>query len=165
MSTAIRQAVLLIILAFVLAVISNAVLPNRIPYIGGWPSLVGSDSVIVPPSAEEGDPPFISLDEAAALSQSSNVIFVDSRDPEDHIYGRIAGSINLPFEMIDDYWDGVTLNMPKNKEYVVYCSGDECETSLLLGRELVYQGYEKVHVFFGGWREWERAGLPVERGE
>ncbi|MBN2226590.1 MAG: rhodanese-like domain-containing protein [candidate division Zixibacteria bacterium] len=165
MSTAIRQAVPLVILALILAVVSNVVLPNRIPYIGNWPSLAGSDSVIVPPSAQEGDPPFISLDEAAALSQSSRVIFVDSRYPEDYVYGRIAGSINLPFELIEDFWDRVTLNMPKDREYVVYCSGDECETSLLLGREMVYQGYEKVYVFFGGWREWERAGLPVERGE
>jgi len=165
MSTSIRQAVLLTILALILAALSNTVLPNRIPYVGEWPSLAGSDSVIVPPSAEEGDPPFISLDEAAALSQSSNVIFLDARDPEDYIYGRIAGALNLPFEMLDDYWDSVTLQMPKDKQYIAYCSGDECETSLLLGREMVYQGYEKVYVFFGGWREWERAGLPVERGE
>ncbi|UCD17667.1 MAG: hypothetical protein JSV44_01840 [Candidatus Zixiibacteriota bacterium] len=165
MSTSIRQAILLLLLAIVLSAASTGILSDRIPYVGNWPSLAGSNSVIVPPSAVEGDPPFISLDEAAAKYQSPNVIFIDARYPEDYDYGHIKDAINLPYEELEYFWADVTAGMPKSKEYVIYCSGDECESSLFLGREMLYEGYSDVLVFYGGWREWERAGLPTERGK
>jgi rhodanese-related sulfurtransferase len=164
MKQRIFQAILVAVVAIVMALISNSFSGSRIPVIGHWPSISGSDSVIVPPSAEKGDPPFISLDEAAAKFQSRNVIFVDARDPADYEYGRIAGSINLPFEMLDEYWPKVAPNIPATREIVVYCSGGECESSLFLGRYMKSNGYDNIFVFYGGWSEWEKAKLPIATG-
>jgi rhodanese-related sulfurtransferase len=163
--TRIKQALALLVIALALAIVANLISHNNIPLIGWWPSVSGSDTVAVPPSAEKGDPPFISLDEAAALYQSDNVLFIDSRDPEDYRAGRIKNAVNLPFDSLEDHWDGTIPSIPKDRTLVIYCSGTECELSLLLAREFVYRGYKKVYVFFGGWREWEKARLPVERGK
>lgn len=165
MDARIRQALIIIILSVVFAVGANMLSSNRIPFIGNWPSISNSDSVAVPPSADEGDPPFISLDEAAAKYQSRNVVFIDARDSEDYEYGHIKGSINLPYDYLEEYWDRIALGIPKDNDIIICCSGTECESSLFLGREMVYQGYKKIFIFYGGWREWERAGLPITKGE
>lgn len=165
MNGRLAQALILIIISVVVAFSTNAVRQEKLALVGNWPSMSGSDSVIVPPSAQEGDPPFISLDEAAAKFQSSEVLFIDSRDPEDYEYGHIRGAINLPYEELELYWDQVSPQITDGQPLVLYCSGDECETSLMLAREMVLRGWDDVYVFFGGWREWEKAGLPVKRGK
>jgi rhodanese-related sulfurtransferase len=161
----IKQALTLFILAAIVAVGLNLVSNSRIPFVGSWPSVIGTDTVAVPPSAEEGDPPFLSLDEAATKFQQRDAVFIDARDLEDYEYGRIKGAISFPYDYMEDYWDRVVPGLSRDKQYIIYCSGTECELSLFMARELVYNGFEKVFVFYGGWREWERAGLPIERGE
>ena len=163
MASRIRQAAVIIIISGVLATVFNSLSSQSIPLRGSWPSMAGSDSIIVPPSAAEGDTPFISLDEAAAKFQSKKTIFLDAREPEDYSSGHIRAAINLPFERLDEYWGKVVDSLPKSGEIVTYCSGDECESSLFLGRELVARGYNKILVFYGGWREWEKARLPIEK--
>jgi len=164
MFTRIKQAVIIIVFSSLLAVAVNLASSNRIPFKGNWPSIISTDSVAVPPSAAEGDPEFITLDEAAAKYQSDKTIFIDARDPEDYAYGHISGSINIPYDYIDDYMDMLRA-IPKDRDVIIYCSGTECELSLFLGRDMQYEGYEKIFVFYGGWREWQNAKLPIEGGE
>ena len=92
-------------------------------------------------------------------------MFIDAREPEDYETGHIRGAVNLPYDYMEDYWDKVLKDVPLNKEIVVYCSGNECESSLFLGREMAYKGYKDVFIFYGGWREWVEAKLPVDRGK
>lgn len=164
MNGRLAQALILIVVSALAAIVTNAVRQENLDLIGNWPSVSGSDSIIVPPSAQEGDPPFISLDEAAAKFQSSEVLFIDARDQEDYEYGHIRGAINLPYEEMDLFWDEVSPKISRDRPLVLYCSGEECETSLMLAREMVLLGWTDIYVFFGGWREWEKAKLPVERG-
>ncbi|MEW5924375.1 MAG: rhodanese-like domain-containing protein [Candidatus Zixiibacteriota bacterium] len=149
--------------ATVLAIIVNIASGSRIPFVGDWPSISGSDSVAVPPSAAEGDPPFVSLDEAAARYQSPGTLFIDARDTEDYAVAHIRNAINIPYDYIDDFRDQL-MSIPLKQELVIYCSGTECELSLFLGREMQDIGYQKIFIFYGGWREWERAGLPMDKG-
>ncbi len=169
MTSRILKASILILLAVATSLTVNSLSPAGIPLIGNWPSVSDSDSVAVPPSAEAGDPPFISLDEAAALYQRREVIFIDARNPEDYIYGHIRGAINIPYDFLpvdrlEEFWRETVQVAPKENDIVTYCSGLECESSLHLGREMASQGYTKIHIFYGGWREWERAGLPITQG-
>ena len=130
--------------------------------IGNWPSRTASgEGPVVPPSAEEGDPPFISLDDAVAIFQKSGIVFIDARDPEDFDYGHITRSINIPFDYLDDYWEGIIDNLDQDITYVIYCSGTDCESSLFLGRYLAEKGFSDLHVFFGGWQEWIDSSLPI----
>jgi len=163
MMVGIKQLVLIVIVSTLLALVVNMASSNRIPLVGNWPSIPGSHTVAVPPSADEGDPTFISLDEAAARFQSSGTLFIDTRDPEDYEFGRIKGSVNIPYDYLEDYLDTLRA-IPRDKEIVTYCSGTECELSLFLGRDMQYEGFENIYIFYGGWREWKRAELPTDSG-
>jgi rhodanese-related sulfurtransferase len=160
------KTVLIILIGSATGLVYNAISPGGIVLKGNWSPKITSDSLVVPYGYEEGvDPPAISLDYAMMKFQSRKTIFLDARYLEDFKAGRIKGAINLPYEEFEEYAPGILPMLPKDEEIIAYCDGTECETSLLLARELREMGYENLTVFFGGWQEWLKAGLPVETGE
>lgn len=115
--------------------------------------------------AEEVSQPFtqpiaIKLSRAYQLYKQGT-IFIDSRSKEEYAEGHIKGSINIPFYESDKYED-VLNRIDKNELLVTYCSGKECDTSILHGEELFDKGYKRVYIFPGGWDDWVDAGYPVE---
>ncbi|MDD4051920.1 MAG: rhodanese-like domain-containing protein [candidate division Zixibacteria bacterium] len=160
------QIIVLLAVSTFAGVVLNAVRPDGISVVGNWPSRTSGDTAaIVPPSAIEGDPPFITLDDAVAKYQTPEVIFVDARSPEDFAYGHIVRAVNIPYDYLDDNWMGVIDSLDLQKEYVIYCSGGECEASLFLGRLLKDKGFGRLWVFYGGWQEWLDNRLPVTTPE
>ncbi len=154
--------IFLLVASTVIGLGINAVKPDGIPLIGDYREVqYGADSAIVPPSAEESDPPFITLKEAYGLYNDPETVFLDARDPEDYRAGYITGAINLPFDWFDDYWPDVEPRLNKDAVIVVYCSGAECELSLYEGRYLAEEGYKNIRIFFGGWTEWAEQGFPT----
>ena len=147
---------------------SAQVSPNGIELIGQYRSLSGGDGPIVPPSAEPGDPPFVSIDEAYLEFTQGNAIFVDARDEIEFACGTIPGSVNMPFEYLPEgdlsaYFDSVVNGAPLDTTIIVFCSGEECDLSLHLARNMQAVGYSGTLIFFGGSREWESNGLELER--
>jgi rhodanese-related sulfurtransferase len=156
----------IILFASAIGLIYNTLSPGGITLKGNWSPRITADSLVVPFGYEEGvDPPAISLDYAMMKFQSKNTIFLDARYPGDFKDGHIKGAINLPWDEYEDYEPDILPKLPKDEEIIAYCDGTECETSLLLARELVELGYTNVKVFFGGWQEWQDAGLSVETGD
>lgn len=166
--TGIKQALLILIVTVIVALGVNLVHPDSIPYIGDWRELSSGDGPIVPPEAGEGDPPFIALDKAHVEFVAGNTVFVDARDPSEFECGTIPGSINIPFDYLpydglDQYFDSTLAGVAKDDPIVVFCSGEECDLSLHLARNLQDFGYTNLMIFFGGSREWEENGLKMER--
>jgi rhodanese-related sulfurtransferase len=160
------KTVLIILIGSATGLVYNAISPGGIVLKGNWSPKITSDSLVVPYGYEEGaDPSAISLDYAMMKFQSRKTIFLDARYLEDFKAGHIKGAINLPYEEFEEHAPGILPMLPKDEEIIAYCDGTECETSLLLARELREMGYENLTVFFGGWQEWLKAGLPVETGE
>ena len=162
-----RQALILLLLSAVCGLGLNLFSPHRIDFVGPYRQLSKGNGPIVPPSAQAGDPPFIDINVAQMEFASGRAVFVDTRDPEEFECGTIPGSINVPFEHlpedIDSYYDSVFRDIDKNVVMILFCSGEECDLSLHLGRNLQDYGYTGLSVFFGGAREWERFGLEMER--
>jgi rhodanese-related sulfurtransferase len=157
------QIVVLLFLSAVVGLTINAARPGGIALVGNWPTRTAAgDDPVEPPSAEPGDPRFITLDDAVTEYQNPDIIFIDARSPEDFEYGRIARSINIPYDYMDEHWEAVLDSLDRTRHYVVYCSGSECEVSLHLGRYMQDLGFKNLDVFFGGWAEWEQNGLPME---
>lgn len=157
------QAVLIVVISLFIGVIYNISTPEGISLIGSWSNKVLSDSLIVPYSYEEKiDPPAITLTQAMADFQSHNTIFLDARLEIDYKIGHILNALNLPFEDFEQYYSKIEPLLSRDKNIIVYCDGTECETSLFLARLLKRKGFDNLKVFFGGWTEWEKAGLPVE---
>ncbi|HEX7401493.1 MAG TPA: rhodanese-like domain-containing protein [candidate division Zixibacteria bacterium] len=123
-----------------------------------------SDSIVVPYSYQKDDPPAVSLDYAQMKFQSQRIIFLDARLLADFKAGHIKGAINFPYEEFEQYAPQIVPKLTADEEIIAYCDGGECESSLLLARDLRDLGYKNVKVFFGGWEEWKNAGLSVKSG-
>lgn len=167
MKSTFRQAIILLLISVAVSIGVNAISPNGVDLIGKYRDLSNSEGPIIPPTAEPNDPPFIDINVAQMEHAAGQALFVDARNPEEFECGTIPGSVNLPFEMIPEgdvgkYFDSV-LAVSKDKMLIVFCSGEECDLSLHLGRNFQMQGYTNIAIFFGGAREWEKFGLEVER--
>jgi rhodanese-related sulfurtransferase len=103
---------------------------------------------------------FIGIFEAEDLFVGGNAVFLDSRAEEKYLEGHILGAINIPFED-GEYVVEEQLPFPHQTTLVVYCDGNECQSSVLLAKVLSEYGFEDIRVFFGGWVEWVAAGLPL----
>jgi len=163
-----KQLSALLLLAVVIGVTINVISPNGIPLVGKYRTLSSGEGPIVPPSAQTDDPPFIDINQAQMEYEVGNSVFIDARDPDEFVCGTIPGSINIPFEYLPEgdlgkYFDSVLGSAAHDKTLIAFCSGEECDLSLHLGRNLNVYGYNNVLIFFGGSREWEKFGMEVER--
>ncbi len=107
---------------------------------------------------------FIALDQAEDLF-STGALFLDSREQEKYQQGRIFGALSLPFEGERDPEVLDMLDVPLERILVIYCDGSECRSSVNLAAALHDRGYTDIRVFFGGWEEWLKAGLPIENDQ
>jgi len=157
------QAILIVIFSLFIGVIYNTISKEGISLKGNWSKKVLSDSLIVPYSYDKNDPPAITLAQAMTYFQSHNIIFLDARSETDYKAGHISKALNLPFEEFEKYYPKVEPLLTKDKNIITYCDGTECEASLFLARLLRDKGFKNLKIFFGGWTEWNKAGLPVQK--
>ena len=68
---------------------------------------------------------------------------------------RIAGSINVPFEEVEKFAQGIN----KESEVVVYCANYMCSASSAAAQKLKEMGFERVWAYEGGTAEWYQMGL------
>jgi ArsR family transcriptional regulator len=111
---------------------------------------------------EISEPQSISLDTVVTLWRNNNVVFLDSRPPNDFTRGHIPGSINIPTTEMDDYYFKID-SMDRNMTYIAYCDGEECNSSIELALNLSVMGFKNIYYFVGGWNKWVEANLPVEK--
>jgi len=104
---------------------------------------------------------FISLSEAIELFSKRETYFIDSRPEKVFLEGHISGAFNLPYSanLGEDVLTHLSFSIKDT--LVIYCDGSECQSSVALAKLLHQYGYQNIKVFFGGWREWMEAGLPV----
>jgi rhodanese-related sulfurtransferase len=103
--------------------------------------------------------PEVSVDEARAR-QAGGAHLVDVREESEWAAGHAAGATHLGKGVIER---DVEARIPdRDAEVLLYCGGGF--RSLLAGDALRRMGYTKVASVAGGWRAWQDAGAPVERG-
>jgi rhodanese-related sulfurtransferase len=163
-----KQLVYIFLLTLIIAFGVNQIRSDSIPLIGEWRDLQTGEGPIVPPSAQEGDPKFISIDDAVGEFGRGRAHFVDARNPDEFECGTIPHSINVPFDSlpvsgVDKFIDSCLGGMAKDAYIVVFCSGEECDLSLHLARNMQQYGYKNLQIFFGGAREWEKFEMPIEK--
>jgi len=161
-----REALWIVFLAIVVALVYNSLRPKGIAPVGAWAPQVLSSGVIAPPSYIPGeDAPVINLSEAMSAFNSGQAIFLDARKQADYVAGHIKGALRCFLEEFDAEYPLVKDKLPKEALIITYCGGDECELSLFLARNLKIEGYTNVKIFFGGWEEWVEGELPISTGE
>jgi rhodanese-related sulfurtransferase len=177
-----REAAVLVGAAILCAVVSNltASPQRRLAWIGSYPDALKVPAPVVPaptPAASTAasreyaphpDRPWVAIsgDEAADLHRRE-IPFLDSRRTTVYEAGHIAGARSFPIweSTVDDavkklFEEGYDVNAP----LVVYCSGGDCEDSHMLSQKLHGYGFNNALVYTEGFPDWEKRGLPVEKG-
>ncbi len=149
----------IIIISSILGLIFNLINPKGVPLIAQEKVLKWeSGPLSVPLNADE--PYAVNLAQAKELYEQKE-LFIDAREKEDYLSGRIKDAVNIPFDHLDDYITELE-KIKKDQRIVTYCGGTDCDLSILLGNKLFEIGYKNVYIFFGGWNKWLNAGYPVE---
>lgn len=137
--------------------------PGGIDWNGRWPTDANSAREAYDMMARPDDPPFISLEEVIELHNRRVVTLVDARSTEEFEKGRIPGAVSVPYYDFVEDRESYLRATPRESPLIVYCEGIGCELSFFLARELTLDGYHNIRIFYGGYPEWQQAGLAVEK--
>jgi rhodanese-related sulfurtransferase len=119
------------------------------------------------------DHPFqkITLEEVASIfcdpsTEQGLNIFLDARSDALFEDGHIPGAFQCDHYRFDEYVDAVLPACQAAEKIIVYCHGGDCEDSILLCCDLLDADvpYDRLCVFAGGWTEWQKGQMPIEKG-
>ena len=155
---ALRQSMLLLGIAVVLALAVNALRGDGIPLVADR-----SSAARLAVSADNNGG--VSLEEAMQFYQKGGAIFVDARSPEQYMEGHIAGALNVPWQETDDPIGPVLEKVTDPRTVIItYCDGEACTLGEELAEMLREVDYENVRVLINGWTLWCTRGYPTEKG-
>ncbi len=147
----------IILLAVIMGLLVNQIRPKGLPLVADW----SPETRLI---LESGENIAISLEEAREGFLSKRGIFLDARSPELYERGHIRSARNLPWQAVEDHFDSVMADIPKDRLIIAYCDGEACALSKDLAIELLFRGYENVRVLINGWSVWQENQLPVAKG-
>lgn len=150
-----RRVLWLILVAVLLAVVVNLIHPKRIPWVENWGSRVEAQAVA-------GQVPLVQLVDLLNFLRNGSHLFVDARSAEEYARAHLPGAVSLPFQTLEKYSAVVAQVLTSDKPPVLYCTGPECEDSLLLALHLRKLGCKDVSVFIGGLKLWQSELLDTE---
>ncbi len=110
----------------------------------------------------------ISVDEATALLDDDNTVFVDIRDIRE-LYrgGKIPGALHAPRGMLEFWVDPESEYhrdvFSSGKRFVLYCA--KSHRSALATLALKEMGLDPICHIDGGFEAWQKAGLATEEIE
>jgi rhodanese-related sulfurtransferase len=107
----------------------------------------------------------LSPDEAIAMANRDDVVFVDLRDPRElEREGRMPGAVHCPRGMLEFWIDPESpYHKPvfaEEKSFVFFCAGGW--RSALAAATAGDMGLKPVSHIGGGFSAWKKAGGPVE---
>ncbi len=145
--------ILLITLCFALGY--NQIRANTLPLFCPWSENISGNTFSEYVST-------VSVDEAAALFNNNNVIFIDARPESIYNQGHIQGALCLPWHQAEEKCFEVIENLPPEKNIITYCDGATCDLCDKLAVFLCDLGFEKVRALVNGWTAWNHNNLPVD---
>jgi rhodanese-related sulfurtransferase len=135
-ASAIRQALLLVILAFLPALGESIYFRNKV----SWQSRVSASEIVT-------------VDQAR--SWGDNVTWVDARPSEEFEHDHIPGAILLNEDSWNELLPQFLGQWSPDKKVVVYCSAQSCNAAAEVARRLREEAQlSNVFVLQGGWEEW-----------
>ena len=97
------------------------------------------------------------------IERGDDFVLVDALSPLSFALSHLPGAINLTPGWVDDR---ARRRIPyRTTEIVVYCESADCDSSVLVANRLIDLGYRNVSHYADGKRDWEAAGLPLERAQ
>jgi rhodanese-related sulfurtransferase len=144
-------------LALVCGLLANTVGPSRIPWFTAWSQRVAD-------AAAEYGIPVVATEEARRLVDEGMHFIFDARAPAEFARGHLPGAMNFYSGEFDEFFQMYALMLIPEQPVLVYCSGQACDESLLVGRNLLELGFTNVVLYAEGVEGWKAAGYPMEGG-
>lgn len=150
-----KQVFILIGVAVLIAGLLNLIHPERIAWVEDWTNRVEAQAV-------QKGVALVQLSDMLEFLRRDSRLLVDTRSSADYNRGHIPTAISLPFKTSTAVPDVMAQVIASETPLVLYCSGVDCEDSLLLALELRKLGREDVAVFIDGMDLWRSELLAVE---
>ncbi len=87
------------------------------------------------------------------IMRTGSHLLIDARPLADYQAGHIEGALPLPADEPENQTDTMSILTPGDA-VLIYCSGLECDESLMAARLLRDRGITNLTVYPGGWTEW-----------
>ena len=100
------------------------------------------------------------MDENTAEGKTDKPLVINVLDAEQFNDARIAGSINVPYEKLEEW--AKENPQYKTRKVVVYCANYMCTASAEAAKLLKSLGFSEVFAYEGGIVEWKHLGYPIE---
>lgn len=96
------------------------------------------------------------------ITNTPNLLIVDSRKENEYLKGHIQGSVSLlNTEMT---LEKLSKHAPdKSTPLLFYCNGIRCLRSSKAAIQAQDWGYTLIYWFRGGWNEWVEKSMPISR--
>ena len=149
-----RRMVIIGIVTLVIGVICNQFIQQGIRL----PILINSIPFYIHKKTER-----ISPEDAVALFNKKNAVFVDIRSEDEFDMDHISGALSLPvISFISN--PGLLKRYDKGNEMtaVLYSGKEKDDTIDLLARFLIKKGVQQVKILDGGFGQWSKNNYPVE---
>jgi len=141
---------IILLVSLVAGTAANLVSPARIKWVHDWSTYVADEAV------EKGIR-VVNIDQVRTIVDAGSHFIFDARPASDYEAGNIPGAFSLPVENIDVHFEEYAPVLTPDQPILVYCSGKECDESLLLGTRFIEYGFTNVVLFVGGYSEWSQA--------
>lgn len=142
---ALRIAVLLAV-SGALGVLLQVARRDAIPWVGDWAHYIETKA--------RGEHLRVADREAVReIMRTGSHLLIDARPLADYQAGHIEGALSLPADEPENQAETMSILMPGDA-VLIYCSGLECDESLLAARLLRERGITNLTVYPGGWTEW-----------
>jgi rhodanese-related sulfurtransferase len=140
-SRALRQATLLLVVAFVPAIGQAVYYRGKV----SWQSRLTSDQTV---------------DVDLARSWGENAIWVDARPDDEFARDHVPGAISLNEDRWNELLPEFLSHWSPEKKIVVYCSSKSCNLADEVARRLRDEAKlpNDIRVLSGGWEDWLKRG-------
>ncbi|HSW75901.1 MAG TPA: rhodanese-like domain-containing protein [Candidatus Saccharimonadales bacterium] len=91
-----------------------------------------------------------------SAQEESKLVVINVLDAANYEDCHITGSINIPFENLEDRMKSLN----KKDRYVLYCSNYACTAAPFAANMMKEAGFEHVRYYHGGIAQWYQKGLP-----
>lgn len=96
------------------------------------------------------------------IGEEKKAVVVEALPENFYAVGHLPGAVNIPPGKVVEL--APQLLPEKNQTIIVYCSGPNCQNSLLTSEDLSILGYTDVRRYIEGKEDWRGAGLPLQIG-
>ncbi|MGE5842339.1 MAG: rhodanese-like domain-containing protein [Deltaproteobacteria bacterium] len=147
----ITQAVTVLILSTIVALITNAARDDRLPLVMPFPPTFQC------PSSEKPGLP-MDLKTALSLYGRPGTVFVDARKSQAFREGHIEGARHIPYSFVEPLPKEALDSLKGFKSIIVYCNREDSEAGKLLAGELAQAGIKGAAYLEKGFAGWVKAG-------